>query len=126
MKSLIIGICFLLAFVSPTILPAQPASLLGNWGAPDLENSTIKVYEAEDGLIYGKIIASDEADWIDKVILKQVKYDATSESWKGEVYSLRMYFSVDVELSLLSEERLKLVGRRFLMKKTFYWTREFP
>ncbi|MEL7531519.1 MAG: hypothetical protein AAFN10_09440 [Bacteroidota bacterium] len=103
--------------------PSKQGSILGTWQAPDLANSTIEVYEAQDGYIYGKITASDEADWIDEIILKKVKYDADENAWKGVVYSLRMYFNVDVVLTLESDQKLKLVGTRWYMSKTFYWMR---
>lgn len=99
------------------------ASILGIWKAAALENSTIEVYRAEDGYLYGKIIESDEEDWIGEVILKKVTYDADDQLWKGEIYSLRMFFSVEAELSMESEQRLKLVGSKWGMTKTFYWER---
>ena len=98
-------------------------SILGTWQAAELENSTIEVYEAEDGYIYGKITASDEEDWVDEIILKEVKYDAEQKAWVGIVYSLRMYFDVNVVMTLESDKKLKIVGSRWYMTKTFYWSR---
>jgi len=110
-----------LSFVNET--DSSQSSILGTWKAAELENSTIEVYEGKDGYIYGKIIESDQKDWIDEVILKKVKYDATKKTWEGIVYSLRMYFNVDVVMSLESEKKLKIVGTKWYMSKTFYWTR---
>ncbi|MEL6844002.1 MAG: hypothetical protein AAFP02_12400, partial [Bacteroidota bacterium] len=64
-----------------------------------------------------------EKDWIGEVILKKAKYDPDQKAWVGIIYSLRMYFTVDAVLSLESDNRLKLVGTRWYMTKTFYWTR---
>ena len=98
-------------------------TIIGVWKAPDMENSTIEVYKAQDGYIYGKIIDSDEQSWRDKIILQKVQYDAKDKVWKGEVYSLRMDTTVDVVITLESASKLKLVGTKFLMSKTFYWTK---
>lgn len=118
---------FLLAASAVLVLlssftPTAP-DILGTWKADQLENSTIEVYQADDGYIYGKIIDSDQKSWIGEVILKKVKYDPKKKEWVGKVYSLRMYFSVDATLTLEGSEKLKLVGRRFYMSKTFYWER---
>lgn len=101
----------------------QEKDILGNWKAVEMQNSTIKVYKAKDGNIYGKIIASNRKDWIGEIILKQVKYIADDEAWKGEVYNLERKMSVDVTITLLSQNKLKLVGTKFFMTKTFYWER---
>ncbi|MEM6347086.1 MAG: hypothetical protein AAF927_24570 [Bacteroidota bacterium] len=98
-------------------------SILGTWQAAELENSTIEVYEAEDGYIYGKIIASDEKDWINEIVLKKVKYDTKQKAWKGLVYNLRLYFDINVALTLESDKKLKIVGSRWYMSRTFYWSR---
>jgi len=97
--------------------------IIGNWKAVEMENSTIKVYKAKDGNIYGKIIESNRKDWIGEIILKKVKYIADDKEWKGELYSLQRKMSVDVTITLLSQNKLKLVGKKFFMTKTFYWER---
>ncbi len=121
MKLLFIWLLVSVATPRSVLAPKVESPILGLWFAADLHNSTIKVYQARDGLIYGKIVKSDNKDWIGEVILKKVRYDAKSNTWKGEVYSLTMFFTVGVELSLLSEAKLKIVGTRFFMSKTFYW-----
>ena len=121
----ILFIWLLASLAAPTSNPSPVAepSILGKWSAPDIENAIINVYKAKDGLIYGKIISCDKEDWVGETILKEARYDSQSKSWKGEVYSLRMFFTVDVEMSLEPKEKLKIVGTRFFMTKTFYWER---
>lgn len=121
--SLLICIALAVLLFSSAFAPTTQASIVGIWEAPDLENSTIQVYQDTDGLFYGKIIESDRQDWIGEVILKETTYDADEKAWKGEIYSLRRFFTVDAVLTLESTDKLKLVGSRFFLSKTFYWTR---
>ncbi|MEO1450099.1 MAG: hypothetical protein AAFV07_11260 [Bacteroidota bacterium] len=121
---------FLNMFVATAVLmlsiaftPGTQASIVGIWEAPDLENSTIQVYQATDGFFYGKIIESDREDWIGEIILKETAYDPANQAWRGEIYSLRRFFTVDAVLTLESTNKLKLVGTKFFMSKTFYWNR---
>lgn len=105
--------------ITTTLTTAQ--TIVGNWVATEIENSTIQVYESKDGFLYGKIIASDKKEWIGEIILKKVKYYPKEKVWKGEVYSLLRRFSIDATLSMETSKRLKLVGRKFFMTRTFYW-----
>jgi len=99
-------------------------SILGNWFSPDMEHSTIEVYKADDGLIYGKIIDCDKKEWIGETILKKVAYDEESKQWKGEIYSLVRNTSIDVTLNFHSENQLKIVGKKWFITKTFYWSKK--
>lgn len=98
--------------------------ILGEWLATDLENATIQVYKAQDGYIYGKIIACDKKEWIGEIILKKVKYFEAKNRWKGEVYSLKRKMSIDVTITVPTDKKLKLVGSKWLMTKTFYWSQK--
>lgn len=122
MQNLILFLSSIL-FLSLTTFAANDASIIGNWKAPDLENSTIQVYKSNDGYFYGKIIESDKPEWVDEVILKKVKYFPEDEVWKGKIYSLKRKMSIDVTINLETENKLKLVGKKLFMTKTFYWTR---
>ena len=98
-------------------------TIMGIWKATDLNNSTIELYETEAGLLHGKIIDSDEKAWIGKVILTEGKYDSKNNQWQGNLYSLKRKMTIPATLSLTSKNKLKLVGKKFLMTKTFYWER---
>ena len=106
-----------------TAFTLNEGAILGNWKAPDLENSTIKVYKSSNGYFYGKIIDSDKKEWINEIILKKAKFDPKTKSWKGQIYSLARDITIDVTLSLESTQKLKLVGKKYFFTKTFYWSR---
>ena len=103
------------------VFTTNDPSILGTWKAADLENSIIEVYEDKDGFLYGKIIESDKKEWINEVILKKVKYAPKDKVWMGEIYSLKRKMTVKVTISLESNKKLKLIGKKFFMTKTFYW-----
>lgn len=123
MKTAAITLISILYLFNPNYVQTDKYSIIGEWKAPDMENSTIKVYKATDGFIYGKIIASDEAEWIEEIILKKVKYDVESKSWRGKIYSLKRNMTIAAELTLENSKKLKLVGTKFFMTKTFYWNK---
>ncbi|MEL6254863.1 MAG: DUF2147 domain-containing protein [Bacteroidota bacterium] len=107
-----------------TAFSLSQESISGKWFSPDLSNSTIEIYKAEDGFQYGKIVESDEKDWIGETVLKKLAYDQKAKSWKGEVYSLVRKMTIDVEVTTTNESKLKLVGSRFFFTKTFYWSKK--
>ncbi len=121
-KSFFILITTLIITISMAFNIAKQ-DIIGNWKATEMENSTINVYKADDGHIYGKIIESNRKDWVGELILKKVKYYSDDKVWKGEVYSLERKMSIDVTLNLENQNKLKIVGKKFLMTKTFYWIR---
>lgn len=98
--------------------------IMGEWLAPDLENATIQVYKAQDGYTYGKIKACDKKEWVGEIILKKVKYFEAKNHWKGEVYSLKRKMSINVTITVPEDDKLKLVGSKWLMTKTFYWAKK--
>jgi len=101
--------------------PSDENKIVGTWEAKELENSLIQVYRAEDGLFYGKIIKSDREDWVNEIILKETKYSIRDKTWSGLVYSLERKMHINVTINMESSTKLKLVGKKFFMTKTFYW-----
>lgn len=95
----------------------------GKWIARDLDNAVIQIYK-ENNLYFGKIIKSDIDDYIGKIILKNLKYNDSSKSWEGTIYSPKRKMDINGTLSLESENQLKVVGRKYFLTKTFYWVRK--
>ncbi len=96
----------------------------GEWLASDFDNSTIKIYKAKNGFWYGKILTSDNPEFVDKLILKKATYDTKKAALVGTIYHPELLVSIHATLTKEKEKKLKLVGTRFLMTKTFYWTRK--
>ncbi|MEM1121788.1 MAG: DUF2147 domain-containing protein [Bacteroidota bacterium] len=116
---LLISFSFLLTPLSTS----SHSTIVGVWKAEALDHSSIELYEAEDGLLYGKIVDSSKKAWIGEVIFSKGTYDAKAKHWQGELYSLKRKMTIAATLSLESDKKLKVVGKKFFMTKTFYWER---
>lgn len=119
-KTILLAIAALFLMTSMAFTSGE-SGIVGNWQAADIENATVKVYKDENGYYYGKIIKCDRIEWIGEFILKKVKYEAENNEWKGELHSLARDATIDVRISLESQRKLKLVGKKFFMTKTFFW-----
>ena len=117
---LLISTVFILIFMSFT---SAEIDITGTWKAQEMENSAIKIYKVKDGYFYGEIIDSDKKEWINEIILKKVKHYPNEKVWKGEIYNIERDATMAVTIDLLSENKLKLVGKKSFMTKTFYWTK---
>jgi len=89
-----------------------------------LENSTIQIYREKDNQIYAKIIKSDDAELIDHMVLERMIYNPAKKVWQGTISSPRRPIEVDGTITLISNDKLKLVGKKYFLTKTFYWTKK--
>ena len=121
MSKLILSCCINCCYLLPILTTQNSNTIIGVWKATDLNNSIIELYKGKDGLLFGKIIDSDEKAWIDKVIFTNGKYDSKEDHWQGNLYSLKRKVTIGATLSLASKNKLKVVGKKFFMTKTFYW-----
>lgn len=84
----------------------------------------MEIYRAGDGNYYGKIINDNSQDSKNgKVILKALKYNEKSDSYIGKLESPDNGTEIDVAVSFAGNKRLKVVGKKFLMTRTFYFSR---
>ena len=114
---------FLLAVATFAQSPSAENAIKGIRAATEMNNSQIKIYKASDGLWYGKIIKSDDAKTIGKVIFRKGKYDATTKKWTGELVKPDNGMTLTAELNLESNGKLKVKGSKYFITKTFYWTK---
>ncbi len=122
MKSLGIILFAVVILTLPKNLAGQE-QIKGTWLAEALDNSLIMIYKDEGNYYSGKIIASDEAAFIDQIVLKRLKYNKKKDTWEGKIYSPRRQMEIDGKLSLESADKLKVVGSLYLLSRTFYWTK---
>ena len=97
--------------------------VVGDWYAEQLDNSTIQIYK-ESEAYYGKIIRSDVATYVGKTVLTNIKYNAEADTWTGIIQSPKRNIDIDGTISFEPDGKLKIVGRKFFLTKTFYWVRE--
>jgi hypothetical protein len=98
-------------------------AVLGEWLAPAMRNSVVTIYRASDGLFYGKIIASDQKEWVGEVVLEGLRYEESEKIWTGKINSLSPQIQAAAELSIAPNGKLKVVGTKFFVSETYYWTK---
>lgn len=96
--------------------------ILGEWFAKDFNNSIIKIYQ-DGNLYYGKIIKSDISKYEGQIIIRKMHYFPKDKNWKGIIYSPKRDMEVDGTLSLESIDKIKVIGKKYFIKKTYYWVR---
>ncbi|NQX91880.1 MAG: DUF2147 domain-containing protein [Flavobacteriales bacterium] len=97
--------------------------IIGTWFAEELEESTIKIYENDNGEFYGKIIESKDNEIVEVIVLRGFEFHAKKKIWEGEIYSPKRDMTIDAEITMESNSRLKLEGSVMFLTKTFYWDR---
>lgn len=106
------------------VTSAKSQSILGKWLAKDMKNSTIQIDQDDTGKLLGVIASSDNVDWVGMIILTEVKHIEKEEVWTGKLYSPLRKTDVNVTMEPTSEHTLKVVGKKYLFKRTFYWNKQ--
>jgi Uncharacterized protein conserved in bacteria (DUF2147) len=123
MKIMFFWICF---FMGSQVLYAQNAdAILGKW--KNLEEGKamqLEIYLAQDGKYYGKIINDNSQPTKSGTIaLKALQYDDATASYKGTMQPPDSKMEVNITATLLGNDKLKMVGKKLFMSKTFYLQR---
>ena len=121
LAGIILGL--LVAVAAIEVASANPDAILGKWLAKDLDNSIIQVKSQEDGSVVGTIIESSNEAYLGVKILYDCKYIAEAGHYKSVIYSPARKMEIDATISLESDKKLKVVGRKLFLTKTFYWKR---
>lgn len=120
MKSKIAVIFVMLYALNGT---TQVTDFLGVWHAPENNNSTIKITQDEKGEITAVIIDSDEKAGIGHVLITDGVYNSDKNEIKCTLHRAGSSMKVGTTITKESDEMIKVVGKKFLIKKTFYWSR---
>ncbi|WP_338813118.1 hypothetical protein V9L05_17415 [Bernardetia sp. Wsw4-3y2] len=96
--------------------------ITGKWFAKEIDNSIIEVSKNSNQKWQGKIIKSDNKETIGKTIFL-AEYQSKDKNYTGTLYKPDGDIEVAATLTLLSSQKLKVVGKKFFMSKTFYFTK---
>ncbi len=123
MKKIVILFLYL---VNVLMAHAQNAEgkIAGDWYNEELDKSTINVYKSTDGLWYAKITKSEDPDKVGKMLLSKVKYDATEKVHTGILTPPTNSMEINATITFTKDGKLKLVGKKLVMTKTYYWTKQ--
>ena len=99
-------------------------SITGTWYAEELDQSVIEVVRLKDGNYEGVIQSSSKEEYVGHKVIYDFEYDPEENHYTGTISSAARNIKLDGTLVLEEDGRLKLVGKKFVMTKTFYWDRK--
>lgn len=99
------------------------ADFSGLYSADEMEVSKIKLYENEQNVWVAKIMEDSEKGKKGTILLKDGKYDAATNQIKGTLVKPGGSMEIDATVSVKNNNQLEIVGKKFLMTRTFVWTK---
>lgn len=106
----------ILLFAATAIFAQSSSSITGKWKGKAKRDLVIEIYQAPDGLFYGKNSQG-------KIVLQQLQFDTKSNSYKGKMIPTSKDITLSVTLFPENSERIKLIGKNTMMTKTIYLTK---
>jgi Uncharacterized protein conserved in bacteria (DUF2147) len=106
-------------------LSAQSAkTILGKWKGEEDAARQIEFFQEKDGSFSGRVINDHSKNAKNgTLIFKQLKYDEQSHTYKGQMTPPDAKLSINATLTFHENNRLEVVGKKFLLTKTFHFTR---
>jgi uncharacterized protein (DUF2147 family) len=100
-------------------------TIVGKWKAEEDDKALqMEIYLAKDGRYYGKVINDNGQDSKNgKLVLKELKYNEQGKTYKGYMKVPDGNMELNVTLTLMSNDRLRMTGKKLIMSKTFYLLR---
>jgi uncharacterized protein (DUF2147 family) len=87
--------------------------IIDTWQAEEDASKKMEIYLAKDGLFYSK-------DSTGKLILKKLKYNEKTKSYSGQITPPEKDMTLNVTISFESDNKLKMLAKKFIMSKTLY------
>ncbi|WP_445908837.1 hypothetical protein [Yeosuana sp.] len=119
MKKLLFSALILL---SSFTFKSDENDIVGLWHAKDENNRKIEIYQDTEGLFQGKSVTNFSKEKSSRV-LKDLKYDSKSNSYKGKMSPPDMDMTLDVTITVINKDELKLEAEKFLITKTMHFNR---
>jgi uncharacterized protein (DUF2147 family) len=90
----------------------------------DKKPMQVEMYLSGDGNYYGKIINDNSKKSKNgKVVFQELKYSENTNTYKGRMQSPDNDAVVTITIYFDNNNRLKVVGKKYLMTKTFHFSR---
>ncbi len=112
----------LLSFSYNSLAQNVEEKFIGNWFAEGMQKSNIQVYKSTDGYFYGKIFKSENAKLVDRIIFVKGVINDLEKTLSGTIKTPEG-FDVAGKLFLENNSKLKLIGKKFLITRTYFWTK---
>ena len=117
---LLVLFCF---FVGTQLSAQLNTKIIGLWACGDGDDSEVQFKQDTKGLWKGTIVNTKVARSVGKLLFKDGVYDESSNEIRGVLIHPDSGWEVTGILSLDSARKLRVVAKKFFVKKTFYWTR---
>jgi len=116
--------CLLVSLLINCHFVSAQMMITGKWKGEDQPDTHVEIYKASDGLFYGKLIYENgKTENLGKDMLKQLKFDKATNTYKGTMTPPDKELLLNVTLSLVDTDKIKLVARKLLLSKTMYFLR---
>lgn len=101
--------------------PANPAdAIVGDWRPADM-NVDVRIF-ASGGQYLGGIVKADNPEMVNKEMLRGITFDASTGTWKGEVFAIKRGDFVPMTIRVTAAGFEMVAGSGF-MTKTINWVR---
>ena len=96
--------------------------IIGKWSNDGGDKQIqMEIYALKNNSYYGSIINDNSTPTKDgTIILKALNYDASTRTYKGIMHPPDATVELTVVASFVTNNRLKLVAKKFFMTKTIY------
>ncbi len=107
-----------------SITAQTESTIIGKWKGEDKPDMQSEFYLDKDGFYYGKVIKdTDNKGTLGRIILKKFKYNSKTNSFSGKMSPPDRDMELDATITFESNDKLKIVAKKFIMTKTIYFIR---
>ncbi len=124
MKVYLITSMLLLWIVGYVSAQQEASKIKGVWLAKENDNALIELFQEDDGKWIGKIITSDARESIGKKIFINGVYNHEDNMWEGILIKPDNGLEVSATISLVTDQKIKIVGQKYFLTKTFFWLKQ--
>jgi uncharacterized protein (DUF2147 family) len=119
------GFIFLTFFISASGISQSTNTIIGKWKKKDGDRTMqLEIFQEKDGLYYSKIINdNNENSNNEKIVMKALEYNDVNKNYKGTMSPPDSSMTIDITVTVVNEDKLKIVGKKFTMTKISYLDR---
>lgn len=112
-------------FYGLSALGQTPGNITGNWKSEIRDKPLeMEIYQSADSAYYGKIINDKNSPSKNGVLtLKKLKYDKATQKFTGTMRPPDADIEADATISIIDNDRLKMIVRKLFITRTVYLTR---
>ncbi len=110
--------------ITSTFAQSFTEKIVGKWDLNDADNSIVTIYKDTDGFWYGKITETEVSASMNRILFSEGIFNEKEQQLEGIITIPKREITVDTTIKFENDKKLEVVGSKFFLYKTFYWTRE--